>query len=58
MLLWLQLLSCIAAIGYAGFFFPGYGNIIAVKTGAYASWINLRLLLLPILNIRIFFLHG
>ena len=29
MLLWLQLLICLATIGYAGYFFSRYGDIIA-----------------------------
>lgn len=58
MLLWMQLLSCIVVIGYAGFFFSRYGDIVAGKTGASASWISLGLFLLSILNIRILFQHG
>jgi len=44
MLLWLQLLLCIAVIGYAGYFLSRYGDIIAEKSGISASWIGLILL--------------
>ena len=44
MLLWLQLLICLAVIGYAGYFLSRYGDIIAEKSGISASWIGLILL--------------
>jgi len=44
MLLWLQLLFCLAIIGYAGYYLSRYGDIIADKTGISASWIGLVLL--------------
>lgn len=44
MLLWLQLLICLATIGYAGYFLSRYGDIIAKKTGMSASWVGLILL--------------
>jgi cation:H+ antiporter len=44
MLLWLQLLLCLAVIGYAGYFLSRYGDIIAEKTGMSASWVGLILL--------------
>ena len=44
MLLWLQLLICLAVIGYAGYFLSRYGDIIAEKTGMSASWVGLLLL--------------
>lgn len=44
MLLWLQLLFCLAVIGYAGYFLSRYGDIIAEKTGMSASWVGLILL--------------
>jgi len=44
MLLWLQLLICLAVIGYAGYFLSRYGDIIAEKTGMSASWVGLILL--------------
>lgn len=44
MVLWLQLLICLAIIGYAGYFLSRYGDIIAEKTGMSASWIGLLLL--------------
>lgn len=44
MLLWLQLLLCLAVIGYAGYFLSHYGDIIAEKSGISASWIGLILL--------------
>jgi len=44
MLLWLQLLLCLAVIGYAGYFLSRYGDIIAEKSGISASWIGLILL--------------
>lgn len=44
MLLWLQLLLCLAVIGYAGYLLSRYGDIIAEKTGMSASWIGLILL--------------
>lgn len=44
MLIWLELLFCLAVIGYAGYFLSRYGDIIADKTGMSASWIGLILL--------------
>jgi len=44
MLIWLELLFCLAMIGYAGYFLSRYGDIIAEKTGMSASWIGLILL--------------
>lgn len=44
MLIWLELLLCLAVIGYAGYFLSRYGDIIAEKTGMSASWIGLILL--------------
>ena len=44
MLLWLQLLLCLAIIGYAGYYLSRYGDIIADKTGMSASWVGLLLL--------------
>lgn len=44
MVLWLQLLICLAIIAYAGYFLSRYGDIIAEKTGISASWIGLLLL--------------
>src|SRR3989338_8845753 len=44
MLLCLQLLLCLAVIGYAGYFLSRYGDIIAEKSGVSASWIGLILL--------------
>lgn len=44
MLLWLQLLLCLAVIGYAGYFLSRYGDIIAEKSGISASWLGLILL--------------
>jgi cation:H+ antiporter len=44
MLLWMQLLICLAVIGYAGYFLSRYGDIIAEKSGVSASWIGLILL--------------
>ncbi len=44
MLLWLQLLLCLAVIAYAGYFLSRYGDIIAEKSGISASWIGLILL--------------
>jgi len=44
MLLWLQLLLCLAVIGYAGYFLSRYGDIIAEKSGVSASWVGLILL--------------
>lgn len=44
MLLWLQLLLCLAVIGYAGYFLSRYGDIIAEKTGMSASLVGLILL--------------
>jgi cation:H+ antiporter len=44
MMLWLKLLLCLAAIGYAGYFLSRYGDIIAEKTGMSASWVGLILL--------------
>lgn len=44
MILWLELLFCLAVIGYAGYFLSRYGDIIAEKTGMSASWVGLILL--------------
>jgi cation:H+ antiporter len=44
MLIWLELLLCLAVIGYAGYFLSRYGDIIAEKTGMSASWVGLVLL--------------
>jgi cation:H+ antiporter len=44
MLIWFELLLCLAIIGYAGYFLSRYGDIIAEKTGVSASWIGLILL--------------
>lgn len=44
MLIWLELLICLAVIGYAGYFLSRYGDIIAEKTGMSASWVGLILL--------------
>ena len=44
MVLWLELLLCLAVIGYAGYFLSRYGDIIAEKTGMSASWVGLILL--------------
>lgn len=44
MLLWIQLLICLAIIAYAGYFLSRYGDIIAEKSGISASWIGLILL--------------
>ncbi len=35
--LWLELLLCLAVIGYAGYFLSRYSDIIAEKTGMSAS---------------------
>jgi cation:H+ antiporter len=44
MLIWLELLVCLAIIGYAGYYLSRYGDIIAEKTGMSASWVGLILL--------------
>ncbi len=44
MLIWLELLFCLAVIGYAGYFLSRYGDIIAEKSGMSASWVGLILL--------------
>lgn len=44
MLIWLQLLLCLAIIGYAGYYLSRFGDIIAEKTGMSSSWIGLLLL--------------
>lgn len=44
MLHWLQLLLCLVAIGYAGYYLSRYGDIIAEKTGMSSSWVGLILL--------------
>ena len=44
MLLWLELLLCLAIVAYAGYFLSRYGDIIAEKSGISASWIGLILL--------------
>ena len=44
MLIWMQLLLCLAIIAYAGYYLSRYGDIIADKTGMSASWVGLLLL--------------
>ncbi|MDD3884444.1 MAG: sodium:calcium antiporter [Gallionella sp.] len=44
MLIWLQFLFCLVAIGVSGYFLSRYGDIIAEKSGISASWIGLILL--------------
>lgn len=44
MVLWLELLLCLAIIAYAGYFLSRYGDIISDKTGMSASWVGLILL--------------
>lgn len=44
MTLWLELLLCLAVIGFAGYYLSRYGDIIAEKTGMSASWVGLILL--------------
>lgn len=44
MVLWLQLLFCLAVISIAGYFLSRYGDIIAEKSGISASWVGLILL--------------
>lgn len=44
MMVWLQLLICLMAIGFAGFHLSKSGDIIAEKTGLSRSWIGLILL--------------
>jgi cation:H+ antiporter len=44
MLVWLELVICLAIIGYAGYNLSRYGDIIADKTGMSASWVGLILL--------------
>ncbi len=44
MLVWLNLLLCIAAIGFAGARLSRYGDVIAEKTGLGRSWVGLILL--------------
>ncbi len=44
MLYWLELLLCLAVIGYAGYYLSRYGDIIAEKSGMSASWVGLILL--------------
>jgi len=44
MLIWLELLFCLAVIGYAGYYLSRFGDIIAEKTGMSASWVGLILL--------------
>jgi cation:H+ antiporter len=44
MVLWLELLVCLAVIAYAGYFLSRNGDIIAEKTGISASWVGLILL--------------
>ena len=44
MLVWLNLLLCIAAIGFAGARLARYGDVIAEKTGVGRSWVGLILL--------------
>lgn len=44
MLLWLEFLLCLIAIGWSGYFLSRFGDIIAEKSGISASWIGLILL--------------
>lgn len=44
MTVWLELILCLAVIGYAGYYLSRYGDVIAEKTGISASWIGLVLL--------------
>ena len=44
MTLWLQLLLCLAVIGFAGYYLSRYGDMIAEKTGMSATWVGLILL--------------
>jgi len=44
MILWLELLVCLAVIAYAGYYLSRFGDIIAEKTGMSASWAGLILL--------------
>lgn len=44
MFLWLQFLTCLITIGFAGYYLSRYGDIIAEKTGMSASWVGLILL--------------
>jgi cation:H+ antiporter len=44
MLIWLQFLFCLIAIGWSGYFLSRFGDIIAEKSGISASWIGLILL--------------
>ena len=44
MLVWLNLIVCIAAIGFAGARLSRYGDVIAEKTGLGRSWVGLVLL--------------
>jgi len=44
MMLWLQLLLCLAVIGAAGWHLSKNGDVIAEKTGVSASWVGLILL--------------
>ena len=44
MLVWMELLVCLAVIGYAGYRLSRHGDIIAEKTGVSSSWIGLVLL--------------
>ena len=44
MLVWLNLLLCIAAIGFAGARLSRYGDVIAEKTGMGRGWVGLILL--------------
>jgi cation:H+ antiporter len=44
MLIWIELLLCLAVIAFAGYFLSRYGDIIAEKTHMSASWIGLILL--------------
>lgn len=44
MLVWLNLLTCIVAIGFAGARLSRYGDVIAEKTGLGRSWVGLILL--------------
>jgi len=44
MIVWLQFLVCVAAIGVAGTYLSRYGDVIAEKTGWGGKWIGLVLL--------------
>lgn len=58
MLIWLELLFCLAVIGYAGYFLSRYGDIIAEKTGMSASWVSLGLFMQYVFNSWLLFEHA